>query len=225
MNGNIEKEIETLRREANAGVQAYYSQTELHKILAADKDLLEKIRAASWFWSTVFNSLQTVYFLSLRKFFDPSGQSHRFEKLITLCESNIGLFSIKALSKRRQKDFSSPAELNNYVRKAFVPSTGFFQDFKEDVYKELERLNFKTVYKTITDKVVAHNEVVSPKDIEKLFNETNSSEIEQILLLMERIATEFRSLWVNGHKPDLSTTELPLSKLVIQDVHKAFADK
>jgi len=191
MKDNIEKEIEALRRGADAGVQAYYSLTELHKILAADSALLEKIRAASWFWATVLHSLQTVYFLSLRKFFDPSGQSHRFEKLIKLCEGNIGLFSRNSLSQRRQNDFSTPAELKTYVKKAFVPPAGFFQDFKEDVYAELERQNFRNVYKAIADKVIAHNEVVNPKDIEKMFEETNSTEIGQILLLMEKLQLNF----------------------------------
>lgn len=221
MKDKIETEIEALRKEANAGVQAYYSLSESHKLLAADKSLFDKIKAAPWFWATVFSALQSVYFLSMRKFFDPSDQSHRFEKLIKICDGNIGLFSKKSLSQRRQNDFSSSAELRAYVNKAFIPSGSFFNDFKNHVYQELDQLNFRQVYKTIADKVIAHNEVVRPHEIELLFEGTNTSEIEQILLLMERIATEFRSLWINGHKPNLLTVQLPLSKLVIDDVHKA----
>jgi len=224
MNGLIKEEIEILRKEADAAVQAYYSLKTAHELLSNDNRLFKGIQANSYFWATVFHGLQTVYFLSLRKFYDPNNRSHRFEKLIKLCESQIGLFSKESLAKRREKDFSSREALNSYVRKAFVPQKGFFDNFKLRVYKELENLNFKEVYQKITDKVIAHNEVAQRDEIESLFEETNPTQVEQIILLMERISTELWSLWMNGHEPILKTNNLPLSELVIKDTRKVFAD-
>lgn len=221
----IQKEIEALRNEADAAIQAYFSLKTVHELMATEEGLLERMRTAAYFWATVLHSLQCVYFLSIRKFFDPDNRSHRFDKLVKLCESHIDAFSREALAKRREKDFPSRAELKDYVKNAFVPPKGFFEAFKGQIYQELDRLNFRQVYRTITDKVIAHNEVVNPQMIEELFDKTEISEVEQILLLMERISTEFRSLWVNGHKPDLSTTQLPLSRLVIDDVRRAIAGK
>lgn len=221
----IQEEIEILRKEADAAVQAYFSLKTVHELMATDRGLFEHMRATSYFWATVLHSLQCAYFMSLRKFFDPNNRSHRFEKLIKLCESHIGAFSREALAKRREKDFSIRTELKRYVKSAFVPPKGFFEAFKFQIYQELDQLNFRQVYKTISDKVFAHNEVVNPQKIEELFDESVTSEVEQILLLMERISTEFRSLWVNGHKPDLTTTHLPLSQMVIDDVYRALTAK
>jgi hypothetical protein len=156
----IEDEIKILRKEADAAVQAYYSLKTVHELISTDKELLRRMKDTSYFWATVLHALQSVYFLSFRKFYDPNNRSHRFEKLIKLCENHIGLFKKEALAERRKKNFSSREELKSYVRNAFIPKKGFFEDFKQRVYKELNQLNFRRVYQEIADKVIAHNEVV-----------------------------------------------------------------
>ncbi len=222
----IRAEIEVLRNEADAAVRAYFSFKTMREMISADEELHWLLNRNGYFWTSVLSGFQCVFFLSMRKFFDTDTRSHGFNKLIALCENHITVFSKESLARRRKHDFENPADLKAYALKAFVPEKGYFADFKLSVSQELDRAHFRKVFLTIADKVIAHNEVVKePKDpkVDDVFTNVNTADLEAILLLMQRIATGFRSLWTNGHELDLSVMKLPLQDLVVRDVRSALS--
>ncbi|MDI6775403.1 MAG: hypothetical protein QME60_08460 [Verrucomicrobiota bacterium] len=219
----IRAEIDVLRKEADAGVQAYYASKTIHDMIRDDDALHSQLNTNGYFWATALYGLQCVFFLSLRKFFDLGGRSHRFDKLIALCEEHVTVFSRESLARRREKDFKTCDELKSCVAKAFVPERGYFQQFQAQVSAELDRLKYRDVYRAVGDKIIAHNEIVRHPKIDNLFADTDMKDAEAILLLMQRIATGFWSLWTNGYTPDLSATRFPLSELVAGDARNALS--
>ena len=219
----IRAEIDVLRKEADAGVQAYCASKTIHDMIRDDDALHGKMNANGYFWATALYGLQCVFFLSLRKFFDHDGSSHHFDKLIALCDEHVTVFSRESLARRREKDFKTRDELKSYVAKAFVPERGYFQQFYTQVSAELDRLKYREVYHTIVDKNIAHNEIVQHPKIDDLFADTDMKDAEAILLLMQCIATGFRSLWTDGNKLDLAATRCQLSELVVSDTRNALS--
>ena len=216
-------EINVLRNEANAAVQAYYSFKTVRELINSDEGLHRVLNYNGYFWASVLSSFQCVFFLSMRKFFDTDTRSHGFNKLIALCENHITVFSKDSLARRRKHDFENRDALQAYLLNAFVPEKGYFTEFKVRVEQELERTHFRKAFLTIADKVIAHNEVVDKPKVDDVFTNINTDDIEAILLLMQRIAVGLRSLWSNGHELDLTATRLPLQDLVIHDVRNALA--
>jgi hypothetical protein len=194
-------ELEVFRKEAEWGIQFFYSYLAVHIIASENKEVLQLLNTASLFWKTVLGSLQTSTFITLGRLFDQRSK-HSIDRLLKIAESNIAIFSKEALAGRKRRDSSTADEwLNDYLRDVYVPKADDFRRLRRYVKKR--RKVYENNCRDIRHKYFAHKEISSKKDVQALFKRTNVREMQKILIFLSQLHEALLELYQNGRKPIL----------------------
>lgn len=199
------RDYDLIRDDVNIAIQTFYTWLEIHNYASEDKSIYKKLNENPTFWNLLLHSLQTTFFIVLGKIFDDGPDAHSIHKLMSSCVANPELFSKKALSIRKTKNGKRPEWLDEYLSKAFEPTTKDLRALKNSLSPF--RKNFDKVYKDIRNKVVAHKILKENEKISDLFSKTQIKEIEEILHYLYDLLATLWELFHNGREPKLGVQQ------------------
>lgn len=195
------RDYDLIRDDVYTAIQTFYTWLEIHNYASEDKSIYKKLNENPTFWNLLLHSLQTTFFIVLGKIFDDGPDAHSIHKLMSFCVANPDLFSKKALSIRKTKNGQRPDWLDEYLSKAFEPTTKDLRALKNSLSPF--RKKFDKVYKDIRNQVVAHKILKEKEEISDLFSKTQIKEIEDILYYLYDILAVLWDLLHNGREPKL----------------------
>lgn len=206
------QELEVFRTEAQAGTQFLYAYISFNIIINENKKIYTEINKTPLFWKTVMGSLQTSFFIVLGRIFDQNS-THNIDTLIKIAQNNIGIFSKKALAKRKKTNSSNADKwLAEFLKDIYEPKAHDFRELRKEVNKF--RKIYITNYKNIRHQIYAHKEVSYTDAVQQLFSKTNIHELQQVFLFMNALYEALWQMLYNGRKPVLQPTEYSVTSML-----------
>jgi hypothetical protein len=208
------RDYDLIRDDVYTAFQTFYTWLEIHNYINEDKSIYKKLNENPDFWNFLLHSLQTTFFIALGKIFDDSSDAHSIHKLMSSCVANPELFSKKALSIRKTMNGKRPEWLEEYLSKAFEPTTKDLRALKKSLSPF--RNKFDLGYKDIRNQVVAHKILKEEKKISDLFSKTQIKEIEDILHYLYDLLNALWELFHNGREPKLGVQQFDYKNKIQQ---------
>lgn len=186
----VSKQLDQFDEELTRAVCSYYILKTIHREMSRRPSIHGALNASSWAWSYILFSLQCSFFIQLERVFDGTSP-HNADRVVEA-----------AIDHARQ---THPDKVPSLLR-----------------LKRRLRLYSSKVqpYRKIRHKVFAHPAHPDRAKIEKLFTETQVSEIETILRFLQRCVSSLRMYILNGHDIQLSKQRLPLKDNVVADTRR-----
>jgi hypothetical protein len=198
----FEQELEVFRTEIEAAVRFFYAYLAVHNVAARSEPVFSLLNEAALFWNTSLAGLQTAAFIALGRMFDQKSK-HNLDKLLSLAQKNLYIFSKDALGRRKQgPDPEPPVGLSDYLRNAYVPAPEDFRSLRKEV--KTWRGIYESTYRDIRHKFFAHKEVSDQIEIDALFAKTNIDETQRMLIFLSSLNDVLWQLFFNGNKLDIS---------------------
>lgn len=203
--------LEVFRTEEEAATQFFYAYLSVHGVAAQRRHILHMLNYAPIFWRTVLGGLQTATFVALGRIFDQQS-SHNIDRLLRIAEQNRQIFSKSSLGRRKQGDSKNPPDwIDEYLRKAYEPTTGDFRKLRSHVRKW--RKIYEKNYGQLRDKFFAHKELADQTAVSALFAKTNIRELQRLLIFLGRLHGALWELLENGRKPILRPQRYSLRRM------------
>jgi AbiU2 len=115
---------------------------------------------------------------------------------------NPELFSTKALGNRKRAEGFDPLGLDQYVARAWVPSsTTELRDLKRQLATYQKR--FEQIYRPIRDAIFAHRLMSNDEAASALFTATSRGEVGIMLDFLHDFIDAIMGLYENGDEPVL----------------------
>lgn len=199
----FERELEVFRTEIEAAILFFHAYLAVHNVADRSKPVYGLLNEAALFWNTSLAGLQTAAFIALGRVFDQKSK-HNLDKLLSLAQKNLYIFSKEALGRRRQgADLAPPEWLDDFLGGVYVPTPEDFRILRKDV--KTWRGIYESTYRDIRHKFFAHKEVSDQMEIDALFAKTKIDELQSMLTFLISLNGALWQLFVNGLKPDLSS--------------------
>ena len=185
------------------GYGAYFVYDSILQKAYDNESFLNIVNENIYFWHSITYSLQSTYFICLGKVFDDSAVIPSINSFLNSCTQNISIFSKQELWKRKLAHFDDQSELQEYVGRAYFPTTDDFKHVKSIVktYKK----EYDNNYKDIRNKVFGHSEITKKDELEAVFVNTSRVKLEEIFMFLKHLLVELFSLYNNGHKIELQS--------------------
>lgn len=211
------KALNIFETEIQTGTQLFYFQQTFNYIVNKNQITLDVVNCTPLFWNTTINAIQTSLFILLDRIFSKNG-NYNIEKLLKLASLNIHIFSKSALMERKIRLSNNEHNWVEYIKDAYVPSIQDFQDMtqKSNEYRDLYNQN----YKSIRDKIYAHKVISTSKEVLKLFNQTNTEELKNIIDFINNLHNCLFQLLMNGVKPNINSRASYSIKKIMRDNEK-----
>jgi AbiU2 len=219
------KDFEFISGEVDRAIELYYTSKELNKLVAENKNLLDYFNEAPSFWIIQRYALESAFFITLAKIFDPGKDALSIHKLIRATIKNPNYFSKKSLATRKSEGKEKPEWLDQYMDEVTEPAVIELRALKKSLSPFTKQID--AVYRPIRNQVIAHNITRDIEAVGVLFAKTNQFEIEQLLYFLRDLMQCLWQLYHNGIIPTLGkssreyedrikvSTKKALSKLFI----------
>lgn len=212
-------ELDLLHTNVWEASEFFYTFLTIQSVIQEVPEVLSAIEHAPLFWYTTQGALHTAMFIALGRVFD-QGSPHNLDRVLRLAQDNQGIFSKAELGRRKQSIApTSPPWLENYLRKAYVPTPADFHRLRAAVVKW--RRIYVSNYRDIRHKRIAHTVVSDRAEIDALFAKTNVQELERMLEFLGAIHEALQGLFDNGRKPVLSPRPHSLASMRAAPASKA----
>jgi len=182
--------VESLGQEVTRAVASYYVRKTIHREMARDPAIHAALNATSWASAHILFSLQCSFFIQFERVFDRSSQ-HSVDKVVDAAIEH--------------------AKVHNPKR------TRSLRRLRQRVRQYADRAK---PYRDIRRKVFAHPALRDLNKVNNLFAKTEVSDIEAILLFLQRCVSSLRMYILNGHDVNLRHQKLPFKDNVIADTRK-----
>lgn len=207
----FEHELETFRKEAEAGIQFLYAYLAVHTVAADHKSVYQLLNQAPLFWNTSLDALQTAAFIALGRVFDQRS-AHNLDALIGMAQTHIEIFSKTALGRRRQGTNPAPPEwLDDFLRDAYEPTPEDFRRLRAHIRRW--RKIYDSNYRDIRRKLFAHKEVSEQAQIDALVEKTNVKELQRMSVFLGSFHDSLWQLFYNGRKPVLRPRRYSIDRM------------
>ncbi len=179
----------------------------LNNRVATDKKLLSALNRTPLSWIVTRHSLNVTLFITLGRIFDIDKDAFSVDDLLKCCIDEITSFSLESLRGRKMEGQNGvePEWLSNYMENSYESTTEDFQRLRSEVAKR--RKIFESVYRPIRHKLIAHNDKEYMDKADELWEETNISELEDILWFLNDLKETLFDTYQNGRKPILAGRE------------------
>lgn len=194
-------ELDVFRTEVEGCMQFFYAYLGINDVLSENNKALSIINRTPLLWNTIVGALQTSFFIALTRIFDKNPKTHNVVRLLHIAQSNIVIFSAKALETRKKKGDANAHEwIDEYMQDIFVPTAQDFLRLRKyvDKYRAVSG-----TYSIIRHNVFGHKQRLSENYIQKLYSQTNIREIQMLLIFLLRLYRALWELFHNGRKPIL----------------------
>jgi hypothetical protein len=154
----------------------------------------------------------------LGRIFDQKS-NHNIDKILSVAQRHIEIFSKEALEKRKRAGSANAAEwIDEYMKSVYVPTAEDFRRLRKYVAKY--RKIYETVYKDIRHKVIAHKELSNVDDIHALYAKTNIAEMQKLLIFVNKLYHSLWQLYHNGNKPVLRQMKYSTKRMIRAELPK-----
>jgi hypothetical protein len=198
---DFERELEVFRTEASSASQFFYAFLTVHAAAGEHTDVYRLLNTAPLFWNTILGGLQTGTFVTLGRVFDQNS-THNLDRVLNIAQRNPHIFSKTALGNRKRR--ANPNNIGwllDYLRAAYVPTSGDFRRLRRHVNKH--RKIYEAKYRDVRHKVFAHKLISDGAAVQALFAKTNIRELQKMLVFLDALYECLLQLFVNGRKPAL----------------------
>ncbi|QIP02990.1 hypothetical protein [Bradyrhizobium symbiodeficiens] len=204
------EELDIFGNEQDAAQRYFFGYLSMHRIPAANPDVLRRMNDDSTFWITTRNALLTSTFVVLGRIFDQDQQSvHNIDKLLGAVTNEIHSLNRAALAQRRVAErVMTQSDADNYAADRHDLTYADIRQMRKAINKW--RKVYVARYRNIRHKVFAHKGA-SSVEAEALMAKTSVDELKQLLGFLHAMHNSLDQLYRNGLVPDLtpSTFDLP----------------
>jgi len=196
---DFSNELEVFGKEVELCMRYFYAYRAINDVLGDDTKALNIINRTPELWNTISYALEASFFIALTRIFDRKSKTHNVGRLLQIANSNIDIFSAKALEARTRKSSANANEwIGEFMRDIYVPISKDFQRLEK--YIEKYR-NISKTYITIRHNLFGHRQQLNLNGIHELYAKTNILEIEKLLVFLKRLYDSLLILFHNGRKP------------------------
>lgn len=210
-------ELEVFQTEVESGIQFFYMYLAFNSVLCKNKQALKIVNRTPLFWRTNVGALQTSSFIVLGRIFDQDQKSkHNIDRLLRVAQEHSDIFSAEALEVRKRAGSANANEwISDYMKDVYVPSADDFRRLRKYVSKY--RKIYEKKYRDIRHKIYAHKELSDKADVYNLFAQTNTIEMQKLLIFLNRIHEALWQLFHNGRKPTLRPMKYSVRSMMNND--------
>jgi AbiU2 len=203
---DFENELEIFRTEEQIAQQYFFAYLSVRSLIARNEDVLRMINKAPLFWATCHHAMLLAAFMALGRIFDQHPKSkHNIDKLMSIAERNITLFSNAALMARRQREGMTQAEAMRYVNGKYELGPSDLRDLRRKIAKW--RGIYEEKYRDVRHKVFAHKQTATTEDANKLLRKANVEELKSLLAFLDALYSAFWELFHNGREPAIKVRD------------------
>ena len=198
---DFEKQLDNLELEATVIANYVYAEMSIHHAASKSRKLLSVLNRAPNFWRTCYAAFQSSAYIALGRVFDLKSPFN-IEELITSMESDLSVFSTKALSSRKYSaGLKDPAKLREYVSEAYVPTAKDIQRIRRAVQRR--RLVYERAFMHVRHRYLAHRQAHGSTNVQGLYSKGKVKEMWQLSCFLHHLYIQLWQLYHNGRKPDL----------------------
>ena len=212
----VEEGINKLTRQLQIAGSAYFTWKNINSRAAADTQVHRALNEHAGFWNIALHSLQSTFFLAVGRLFDSDKSAFSVDWLLKLCTDNISEFSKLALERRKWSNGPRPNWLDDYIANAYEPVPGDFQRLRGKL--KGARNKYESGGREIRNKVFAHAEHLSSREIKNMFSQVKINQLESILDDVYGVEEAIRSAFSNGEKPEFKPTKYKASQFLLGDI-------
>lgn len=192
---------EHFSNEVHSVIGSYVMWKCLQNAPADDEGILNGLNRNALSWVFIRQSLMVNMMMSIGRIFDKDKNSAALDTLISSCISDIDIFSIDNLRKRKVGDFHSEEQLNNFLEKAYQPDILDFENLK--LLVDEQNKTYDQIYKPIRNKILAHTDIRLGLDNDLLWRKTKNTNFENLLNFLYDLDITLQQLYSHGVKPVL----------------------
>lgn len=183
-----------IRGDVETAIRSNFTYLTIHRLAAENADIYAKYNRFAEFWVLNAYSLQTTFFVTFGRIFDPRRDAYSVQKVVDATIANPQLFSKTALRERKRKVSkivgADPDWLVDYINDAWEPSRADLVSLRTALVPHYEK--FKTIYQPIRHQVFAHKTIQDDKATAALFEKTLIADVAEILRFLH---TLFWAIW------------------------------
>lgn len=169
---------------------------------AEDPEILKCMNRNPLSWIFIRHSMMVSLIMTLGRIFDTDGDAISVDDLINSCISDIHLFSKSCLRERKLKEHNAIDWIDDYMESIYEPTAIDFQKLKPCIRNH--RDVFNKFYKPIRHKIFAHTDRKIVQQVDDLWRETKSANMEDMLSFLEDLKSTVQQAYLNGRRPVLS---------------------
>ena len=214
----FQNELENFRLEIDISLQLLFAYLSIHAIAARNKKILEVMNHTPLFWNTNSYALQCSCFITLGRIFDQNSK-HNIDRVLGIAQENLNIFSKESLAQRkRQLSENADEWLNDYMKDVYEPTIKDFRRLRRLAAKY--RRIYEQGYRDIRHKIFAHREVVDKYEIDKLFQNTNITDMQKLSVFLSKLHDALWQLFHNGRKPVLKQVPFSAKQILIRKLEE-----
>lgn len=205
--------------EYRIATQAFYAWKAINNIASKDSNTHSSINENAATWNIILYSLQSTYFISLRRLFDSDSKALSVDGLLKACVDNIYEFSKEKIAERKiGDDGKKPEWLDKYLE-------GVSQIDKKDLQKlrgQLSKYNklYEKKFRPICNKIFAHRELKYLEKFNMLFKDVKIEDVESILNFLFQIDMILFDLLHNGRYEGIGFYKCKEEEYMSKDVEQ-----
>lgn len=206
-------ELEAFRVDSESAAQFFYTFQAIHYMASQDKRLLTRLNWNPMFWNTTMGALRDSSLSALGRVFDQHGESHNIRRLLKFAQDHPQVFSKSALRVRKLVEMKdAPDRVDDYVQDACEPAADDWRRLRKHIGKW--EAVYRTNYRTIRHKVVAHRERITELERTDLFAKTSYVELEKVCAFLDAFHEALWQLYHNGRRPVLKYRRYSLRSML-----------
>jgi hypothetical protein len=217
---NVENLIEEYRSEVIIATSSFFAWKTINNLATTNNEILRALNANALSWNIITHSLLITFFTAMGRIFDGDSRSLTVHSFISKCESEIAQFSKLALEARKLRNTHGvrPEWLNDYLQEAYEPIAADFEELAK--FAKQHAATYKSNYKPVRDKVIAHKDFTTIGNKEALFAETKIVEVQKILQFLHQVERVVVELHMNGRKSSLTEHKFDQEQHIGDDLTK-----
>jgi|ERR1035437_1431747 hypothetical protein len=211
------KLYEYFSKEYRIAAQSYYTWKLINNTASKDSKIYNALNENSTTWNIILYSLQSTYFIALRRIFDNDEKSLSAESLLNSCIENISEFGKDKIAERKiDNNAEKPEWLDNYLKDVYQIEQKDIQNLLDELLKQKEI--YKRKFKPIINKVYAHSDIKYLDKPNSLFLDAKIKDIEEILNFLFQIDGILFDLIHNGKFQQAGTYPFKEEEFLLKDI-------
>ena len=200
-------------------VQSYYAWKLINNTASRNSNIYNAINENAITWNIILYSLQSTYFIALRRIFDNDEKSLSAESLLNSCIENISEFGKDKIAERKiDANAEKPEWLDKYLEGVYQIEQKDIQNLIDELLKQKEI--FIKKFKPIINKVFAHSDIKYLDNSNSLFVDVKIADIEEILNFLFQIDMILFDLFHNGRFQQVGSYHFKEEEFLLKDVNQ-----
>ena len=198
--------------------QSFYTWKLVNNIASKDSKIFESLNENSTTWNIILYSLQSTYFIALRRIFDNDENAFSADGLLKSCIENISEFGKDKIAERKIGDSSDKPEwLDKYLEGVYQIEQKDIQILRGELSKQ--KKTYEDKFRSIVNKVFAHREIKYLENSNSLFVGATVGDIEDIINFLFQIDRILFDLFHNGRFQNIGSYHFKEEEYLLKDIN------